>query len=152
MPVKVVCDPNVKIDRVYVRNYLNFLSNQLDIYDQRDKITIKFNKISPNRHLGDARPHKVDGYLINVSNHFYTNELLDTIAHEMIHIKQFIKGELSYSSNNNFMWMGEECLTYEKDRKIYKLYKQFPWEIEAFSKSKDLVKMFLESYQEKSTY
>ena len=65
--------------------------------------------------------------------------LFETLAHEMVHAKQYAKGQLTtYNKRNGevgFKWMGKT--------KNYKYYDS-PWEIEAYSKEKLLTNKILE--------
>lgn len=65
-------------------------------------------------------------------------ELFYTIAHEMVHVKQYAKGQLKTykkrNGKNGFKWLGK-C--YETD------YLDSPWEIEAFSKERILANKIL---------
>jgi hypothetical protein len=58
-----------------------------------------------------------------------------TLAHEMIHVKQFAKGELSH------------CLTYWKGKEISEdtEYRKQPWEKEAYAHDIGLYLRFLEA-------
>lgn len=66
-------------------------------------------------------------------------KLFETLAHEMVHAKQYAKGQLTtYNKRNGevgFKWMGKT--------KNYK-YFDSPWEIEAYSKEKLLTNKILE--------
>jgi len=55
--------------------------------------------------------------------------LLETLAHEMTHVKQYARGQLRFKKNKA-IWLGK------KPRKLK--YYQRPWEIEAMSKEKVL--------------
>jgi hypothetical protein len=71
------------------------------------------------------------------------DEFIRTIAHEMVHIKQYAKNELyDYSHSNLIRW---------KDRKIntkrYKNYGNLPWELEADKLTEPLYIKWKEKYQ-----
>ena len=61
--------------------------------------------------------------------------LLVTLSHEMVHVKQYAKGQVKSSpSCKTRYWMG---------KKVRKDYYEQPWEIEAYSKERVLAnKMF----------
>lgn len=78
--------------------------------------------------------------------------LIESLAHEMVHIKQYALGELQYyteveysdtlkdiNMNNNishsFHWMGEEWLPEEDDDEEF----DSPWEIEAYGREYGLM-------------
>ena len=62
-----------------------------------------------------------------------------TLAHEMIHVKQFSRGELIYHGGATYTWKHHHC---QDARKI--AYKKRGWEKEAFA----LEHKMLEKYQE----
>lgn len=56
--------------------------------------------------------------------------LIITLAHEMVHVKQYARGQVKSSkSRKTHYWMG---------KKIRKDYYNQPWEVEAFSKERNL--------------
>lgn len=57
------------------------------------------------------------------------------VAHELVHAKQFIKGQLKINSSNEDFWMGRKC------RSTFSLNRQ-PWEKEAYSMEEELVRKF----------
>jgi len=60
---------------------------------------------------------------------------IETLAHEMVHVKQFARGELRSAGMHpcSFRWMGEKynTLDYADDLSL-------PWEVEAYSLEKEL--------------
>lgn len=76
-------------------------------------------------------------YVIRLDPRRYFREdpIYEILAHEMVHLKQYIKGELIDLTNWATQWKGD----------IYKdniPYEQLPWEIEAFSMQKSLYKEY----------
>jgi|TARA_B110000914_G_C15335100_1_gene386554 hypothetical protein len=68
-------------------------------------------------------------------NELFSERLMAlNVAHELVHAKQFIKGQLSTQSNNQDYWMGRKCLTKSTNRQ--------PWEKEAYSMEETLVGLF----------
>jgi len=72
-------------------------------------------------------------------------QMLCTLAHEMVHIKQFVRGHYKSekSRNGKFkkFWLGEQVLAkYEKQ----------PWEVEAYKRQDDLLRCLLETIARKS--
>ena len=60
-----------------------------------------------------------------------------TLAHEMVHASQFIKGELIHHKDNHFTWKGREF------RNIKHMnYRDRAWEEEAFKMEKTLLKLY----------
>lgn len=78
-------------------------------------------------------------FTIKLTNRFKILRCLVIIAHEMVHIKQQAKGELSYCSRTGLpRWHGH-TVTEETD------YWDLPWEIEAHGREKGLVYQWAES-------
>lgn len=65
-------------------------------------------------------------------------KLLVTLAHEMVHVKQFARGQVKTKftkfGNVKTFWMG---------RSINRQYYNRPWEIEAYEREMDLTNQFL---------
>ena len=55
-------------------------------------------------------------------------EMMQTLAHEMVHARQFLRGELT--CDGGFAWKGRKADGYE--------YENQPWEIEAYRLEKKL--------------
>jgi hypothetical protein len=73
-------------------------------------------------------------FVIEVKQGQSEEEYFRTLAHEMIHVKQYATGELNEQMD---LWMGEVC---ESDKIAY--HKQ-PWEIEAHDLSEVLLYEYL---------
>jgi hypothetical protein len=73
-------------------------------------------------------------YLIRIDNQLSLHRLLTVLAHEMVHAKQMIRGEIKQEKYRNgrakFIWHGEEVrLPYHKQ----------PWELEAYTMEIEMV-------------
>jgi hypothetical protein len=56
--------------------------------------------------------------------------LIIALAHEMVHVKQYARGQITHGKNlNSRFWMG---------KKFRGHYYDLPWEVEAFSKERVL--------------
>jgi hypothetical protein len=56
--------------------------------------------------------------------------LIIALAHEMVHVKQYARGQITHGKNlNSRFWMG---------KKFKGHYYDLPWEVEAFSKERVL--------------
>ena len=62
------------------------------------------------------------------------DQVLETIAHELIHAKQFLRGEIN---QRNLIWRGKSDRNRPYDCKKLS-YRKTPWEKEAFSQEKRL--------------
>ena len=67
--------------------------------------------------------------------------IISTLAHEMVHIKQFVKNELIDLPSTNYNVSVFKNKKYNLNRVSY--YDQ-PWEIEAFGRERGLTKEYLE--------
>lgn len=78
--------------------------------------------------LGRAIDTEMGEYIIFLSPKLQLHTLLQTLAHEMVHIKQYAKGQLKIK-NLGVRWCGK-MFKYSQD----KGYVNRPWEIEAMQK------------------
>ena len=67
----------------------------------------------------DVRPREFD---VDINKHTRLRRLLETVAHEMVHVKQYARREMNPHSDN---WLGK---TYNPKKVSYW---DLPWEIEA---------------------
>lgn len=73
-----------------------------------------------------------DEILIQVNTENDEKTIAQTIAHELVHAKQYIRGELNSTMTR---WMRQEVAKGLK-------YDDQPWEIEAFEKEVELTEMY----------
>lgn len=82
--------------------------------------------------------------IVNIGyNYNNLRSLLETVAHEFVHAKQFDRKELGYtkvSSRWNYTWNG---VINNNKGSTYNAYRKQPWEIEAFDSQAELVDRFL---------
>lgn len=57
---------------------------------------------------------------------------IKTLAHEMVHIKQFARGEFKVYDKGKYKWMGKQLFMTEQQ------YRKMPWEVEAHLSEKYL--------------
>ena len=70
-----------------------------------------------------------------------TETMLETLAHEMVHLKQFVKGQLKER------YMNGKRLTFWCNKPMRRPYWNQPWEKEAFCMQVFLKESFLEEYR-----
>jgi hypothetical protein len=70
-------------------------------------------------------------YFMQLDSSIAMEQLIQTIAHEMVHIKQFVKGQISYKGRSMY-WLGNKVVKSKIN------YYDHPWEIDAWSKEKVL--------------
>jgi|TARA_B110000977_G_scaffold180345_1_gene239864 hypothetical protein len=61
-------------------------------------------------------------------------DLISTVCHEMVHVKQYVKGQLKHRTDGSQMWKTEPDLSQETN------YEDTPWELEAFALEEELAK------------
>ena len=87
-----------------------------------------------------------DHYVIELYKDFVEAPLLQTLAHEMVHVKQYATGELREKMRNgeaDLIWKNRRWSPPEGQHE----YWDCPWEIEAFGREYGLYKRFLEATQ-----
>jgi len=82
-------------------------------------------------------------FVVSLNNTLSLVKLIFTIGHEMVHVKQYVKGELRQNMRkNNFSWKKQyfpiDVMDYIDER-----YLELPWEIEAHGREWGLYIMFL---------
>jgi hypothetical protein len=83
--------------------------------------------------------HRSRDFIITIDRSLGKRNMLLALAHEMVHVKQYAKGELKdYLRVNKCKWLGETFDTDEID------YWEQPWEIEAHGREKGLYVKYLE--------
>jgi len=117
-------------------DYLNIRSSRYDLYIlSKQSLRTQNNGI-----LGLAA--KLENHIvIALDNKLSFPNLLQVLAHEMVHVKQFAKGQFSSketrNGNQNQYWLG---------KKVKRIYKNRPWEIEAYRREMELVEAFFEYF------
>lgn len=66
-------------------------------------------------------------FIIEIHNKLSGTELIKTVMHEMVHVKQYVKGELKerYKPNHHHVWHKELIIVNSKN------FNDVPWEVEA---------------------
>ena len=97
------------------------------------KYSFVFKNFKTGETLGNCDQEYDDDIKIEL-NAKNTASLSRTIAHELVHARQFISGQLKYNVKIKY-------LTYEDDQHRY-IYRNQPWEIEAYAlQDKGAIKM-----------
>ncbi len=97
---------------------------------------IKVKKIKSKKEIGYVKLNK--DYVIYIDNTSFVL-LIKNLFHELTHIKQIVKNELT-TSDNLIKWKDDFTLTkseYKRYLKDINLYNELPWEIEADKNQKD---------------
>ena len=96
-----------------------FMAVALDLFDVN--IRIKWGKTS----WMETIP---DGFLISVARETPKYYLSETVAHEMVHVRQYVVGDLVDCTDGTTLWKG---VVYETGEIGSDSYYLSPWEIEA---------------------
>lgn len=86
---------------------------------------------------GYCHVEDTDEIHIEVHNGYPTPIVASTLAHELVHAKQYIRGELNATMTK---WLKQEIPKGPRGG-IKIAYRQQPWEIEAFEREEELVEM-----------
>jgi|TARA_B110000977_G_C10823067_1_gene395016 hypothetical protein len=87
----------------------------------------------PDDDANEARPREFN---IEINKNTRLRRMLETVAHEMVHVKQFARGELYWSCiKGQNRWRGEWL---SNQRKAVLDYWDNPWEIEAHGREAGL--------------
>jgi len=78
-------------------------------------------------------------YIVRVDSKLSAKDFVETILHEMVHVKQYVRKELVQHSIKHQLWKGGQIPSETK-------YEERPWEIEAFSLEKDLSESFITTH------
>ena len=90
----------------------------------------------------DHHRAEIDNYDRTRTDTEWGHEILKTLAHELVHVKQYVMGELTYRTHG-MVWKKE---TYSPDN-IFD-YFETPYEIEAYGREKGLLVAFLVRWSE----
>lgn len=97
--------------------------------------------------LGEAFPKDtIDGrvstkqFVINLEWNKLGKRILQCLAHEMVHVKQYAKGELKFHERRNIV-------TFQREQYLDDNYWESPWEIEAYGREVGLYQNFKTTYK-----
>jgi hypothetical protein len=120
------------ISKVLVENCLQLFRNELKLQNSRySLIVVPERGISVKDGIRGS-VFKLGPTVIGMSidTALDTERLIIALAHEMIHVKQYARGQITHGKNlNSKFWMG---------KKFRGHYYDLPWEVEAFSKERVL--------------
>jgi hypothetical protein len=87
-------------------------------------------------------------FIIDIALELDDTTFAQTLAHEMVHVKQYAKGEMVHYSRDfhSMKWQKQRINTLELD------YWDLPWEIEAHGREQGLFYQFLGQYSEWQEY
>ena len=121
----------------YVETLMPGLIKQLKLERSRKFVLIEIARnITPGAHGSTTNLPGLDAYVIALKPQKWS-DLGSTLAHEMVHVKQFAKGHFQIEDGKHY-WKGKR---YTKRTK----YLDQPWEVEAFSRQEILFRKAIES-------
>jgi hypothetical protein len=122
--------------KFYVESLMPGLIKQLKLENSRKFVLIEIARnITPNAYGSTTNLPGLDSYVIALRPQKWA-ELGSTLAHEMVHVKQFAKGQLQSENGKNY-WMGKQITRRVK-------YLDQPWEVEAFQRQEILFRRAVE--------
>jgi len=133
MKLSIVGCPDKKRFRPYVKRAAQFYAQELISEKMLENIfvRIKFTKDIPAYGYASVEEYNNSGkpreFEIELHSGIGGYDILKTLAHEMVHVKQIAKGQLSLSKRNKNLWFGQ---------RILKEYHERPWEQEAFARER----------------
>ena len=131
---------NVKRD--IIKRAVAFYADYLDITKNKVDLWLDF-ECNLQKKQGDEAYCVNEGggkYTITVDSTFSKRKILIALAHEMVHIKQYVKRELTYNERKKVSRYRGQVY---KDANMN--YWDMPWEIEAFGRELGLYRQFIES-------
>jgi hypothetical protein len=139
MQLSILKCPDRDRFRPYIKRAAHYYASQLisskKIQDLQ--LTIKFDRkleeygyASVSHHISNKKER---AYLIEINPQIGARDILDTLAHEMVHIKQYVYGETNESLTR---WKGQ-IIADDVD------YFDHPWEIEAYGMAIGLFTKFV---------
>lgn len=133
----------------FMKAYIGFWIKRLDIEKYQPRVMITRLKKGQYGHV-KSRDIKKGGNKIGLE--IYINKtlglhyMLNAIAHELTHIKQFVAGEF-YDLGRELYWKGKKRMTVKEYNETVDMdeYKKIPWEKEAYNNGENGIKIFLSS-------
>lgn len=139
MQLSIIRCPDKTRFRPYIKKAVHYYAQQLMAPKALEGLRLKIQFDSQLDEYGYASvkgctsPKKDRQYLIEINPHIGARDILDTLAHEMVHIKQYVYGETNESLTR---WKGQ-MISADID------YFNHPWEIEAYGMSRGLFTKFV---------
>lgn len=122
----------------YIREATKFYLEQLLPKNKLNKLEIDILALDNINSDGSCEKVAKNRYIIELKRGMSPELLMITLAHEIIHVKQYVQKELKtiYVKNNVVdVWMGKRYRNVK--------YNNQPWEQEAFSKDENLYQDFV---------
>lgn len=148
MEIKILAHGNTSPEKVMLLHKIaKFYAKYLNVSDFKYKVYIC---LAPNMRYKDGNNGvcALTGHrelTIALDSGLPLAKAMQTLAHEMVHVKQYVRGhyraELSKNGRMRRFWLGKQYIV---------PYMKRPWEIEAFSRELELVTELIKSVAQKS--
>lgn len=140
MEIYVHCRSKPRSD--LISNCAKFYAKVLKLDNSRFRLNIHSKyKLSKNKkRYGEVVHEAAKDIILNLDSKLGVHRLLLVLAHEMVHVKQIVKGQYKGRLSKN-----GKLTTYWCGKAIRKDYRDQPWEIEAYAKQYKLCDMLLQT-------
>jgi len=105
-------------------------------------IDVSFSNLKAQKKEGYAFCHDIDDLMfdIELDRDLSRSNMISTLCHELVHIKQFARGELCFLEGNEILWQDNLYNFDDMD------YYDYPWEWEAYGREVGLKAKYLEAF------
>jgi hypothetical protein len=125
-------------NRKFVESIMPSIISQLKLENCKKAVVIRIaDECHGNQGITLDLSKATDCYMVVITPTRKLKDLGLTLAHEMVHVKQFAKGILKNKSNGVNIWAGKRY-----NHKV--AYLDRPWEIEAFARQELILRRALE--------
>jgi hypothetical protein len=119
--------------KMLIDSCINFYARELKI-DKKNFTLAIFSTKGLAKDIGaNGMAYRIEDkiYSMHLDSRISMENLIQVIAHEMVHIKQFVRGQISFKGRSMY-WLGNKVIKSKIN------YYDHPWEIDAWSKEKVL--------------
>ena len=130
--MQIIMEGRASPTKSIIETSANFFAKELGLSRSRFTLLIMTERGMARREGMRGAVHKVGPKFLTmiIDSGLEFERLIITLAHEMVHVKQYARGQIKPSrSCKTHYWMGQH---------IRKNYYDQPWEIEAYSKERVL--------------
>ena len=145
MEIEIVCRSQDKAE--LIENAASFYAKQLNLGKSRFKLTIRsLHNLGKNRgSKGEVFQYDDRAIYMVLDSRLSWTQMLLTLAHEMVHVKQIARGQYTGKIARNGKLLSCWC-----GKAVRAKYENRPWEVEAFGRQVKLVEMLVEHVAKKS--
>ena len=131
--MEIVFDMRKSDRQELIEACIHLFAQELKIDNKKFNLLVFANKEIRNVHNahGMAIPLVKGCFALGLDPRMKFERLVETLAHEMVHIKQFVTGQIEQKGRSTY-WKGKRVIKSRVN------YYELPWEIDAWSKEKVL--------------